>query len=56
MKAIEFYKWMDDLIKKGAFPKDGDLIVLLSHVDGGYVYLNNPTIDDEGDIVLNDKD
>lgn len=56
MKAIEFYNWLDNLVKSGAFPEDADLVLLLYHLDGGFIYLNNPIIDEEGDIVLNDKD
>ena len=52
MKAIKLYEWLDELVKKEAFPEDADLVLSLNGIGGGYIYLENPTIDEEGDIVF----
>nr|DAV26849.1 MAG TPA: hypothetical protein [Caudoviricetes sp.] len=52
MKAIKLYEWLDELMKKEAFPEDADLVLSLNGIGGGYIYLENPTIDEEGDIVF----
>lgn len=56
MKAIKLYEWLDELVKKEAFPEDADLVLSLNENGGGYIYLENPTIDEEGDIVFTERE
>lgn len=56
MKALELRKWLDWNFDHDNIAEDADVLLLLSNSDCGYVYLNNPVIDKDGDIVLDDKE
>lgn len=56
MKALELRKWLNWNFEQQNIAEDADVWLLLSYIDGGYVCLNNPVIDEDGDIVLDDKE
>lgn len=56
MKALELRKWLNWNFEHDNIAEDADVLLLLTNLDGGYVYMNNPIIDEDGDVLLNDKD
>lgn len=56
MKALEFRKWLNWNFEHDNIAEDADIVVLLPHLDGGYIYPNNPIIDEDGDVLLDGKE
>lgn len=55
MKALELRKWLNWNFEQQNIAEDAEAWLLLSDLDGGYVCLNNPIIDEDGDVLLDDK-
>lgn len=56
MKALELRKWLNWNFEHDNIAEDAEVWLLLSNLDGGYVSLNNPIIDEDGDILLDAKE